>query len=359
MLVDISIKDVVIGLLHFSLRLLLAMIIVAIALAWVQMKRIKRNLVDPVNSIALAAKEYVIDRQNDSNDIDHFASLDIHTGDEIENLTQVMAQMEKDLAEYEENLARITAEKERISTELSLGKSIQASMLPHEFPPFPDRCEFDIYATMEPAREVGGDFYDYFLIDDDHLGIVMADVSGKGIPAALFKMTAKTILQSCAMLGRSASETLSKTNEAISSNNQTDMFVTAWFGILEISSGQLTYANAGHEYPALRKADGDFVLLKEKHGFVIGGMEGTKYNEYTMQLMPGDKFFIYTDGIPEAADEDGNMYKTARMIAALNRDSSAHPKDILVNVREDIREFVKNAEQFDDMTMLCIEYLGK
>ena len=249
-------------------------------------------------------------------------------------------------------------EKKRIENELDTAKQIQVGMIPHVFPPFPDRKEFDIYASMDPAREVGGDFYDIFLIDDDHLGIVMADVSGKGIPAALFMMASKIILQSCAMLGKSASETLTKTNEAICSNNQAEMFVTVWFGILEISTGKLRASNAGHEYPVLMK-NGVFSLLKDKHGFVIGGLDGSVYSEYNIQLEPGDKIFLYTDGIPEASDRKHQLFGNQRMLDALNEDPHASVEQILHNVRRNVDDFVKDAEQFDDLTMLCLEYKGK
>ena len=187
--------------------------------------------------------------------------------------------MEEQVGQYIENLTSITAEKERITTELSLGRKIQEAMVPHDFPPFPERKEFDLYASMTPAKAVGGDFYDFFLIDPDHLGLVMADVSGKGIPAALFMMICKTILQSCAMLGQSAAEILKKTNEAICSNNQVNMFVTVWVGILEISTGVLRAANAGHEYPALKRRGGEYALFKDKHSLVLGAMEGIHYTE--------------------------------------------------------------------------------
>ena len=269
-----------------------------------------------------------------------------------------MADMERDLAAHEEQLTRITAEKERIGTELRMASAIQAAMLPHIFPPFPERREFDLYASMDPAKEVGGDFYDFFLIDSDHLCLVMADVSGKGVPAALFMMISKVILQSCAMLGRSAGEILTKTNEAICSNNQTQMFVTVWLGILEISTGKITCANAGHEYPAIKRADGDYALYKDRHGFVIGGMAGMKYKEYELQLNPGDKLFVYTDGVPEATNARKELFGTDRMLAALNAMRSAAPTDTLKGVRRAVDAFVQDAEQFDDLTMLCLEYKG-
>ena len=254
---------------------------------------------------------------------------------------------------------REETEKQRMLSELTMANRIQIASLPGDFPAFPDRTEFDIYAVMNPALEVGGDFYDFFLIDDDHLGLVMADVSGKGIPAALFMMNSKSIVKNCAMLGRSPAEILTKTNEAICASNKMEMFVTVWVAILEISTGILTAANAGHEYPAIRKAGGDFELYKDRHGFVIGGMEGVVYKEYTMTLSPGDKLFVYTDGVPEAADNENQLYGTQRMIEALNKDPEAAPEAVLNNVLQSVREFVHGAEQFDDLTMLCVEYKGK
>ena len=283
----------------------------------------------------------------------------IRNRDEIGQLAASVDHMEEQIEDYIGSITRITAEKERINTELSLATRIQADMLPHVFPPFPDRKEFDIYASMDPAKEVGGDFYDFFLIDSDHLGLVMADVSGKGVPAALFMMASKIILQSVAMMGGSAGEILTKTNEAICSNNQAEMFVTVWAGILEISTGKLTAANAGHEYPVLKRADGSFELFKDKHGFVIGGMAGIRYKEYELQMIPGDKLFLYTDGVPEATDANKELFGTGRMIAALNSEKNGTPEQVLQGVRRAVDAFVKDAEQFDDLTMLCLEYNGK
>ena len=210
---------------------------------------------------------------------------------------------------------------------------------------------------MDPAREVGGDFYDFFLIDKDHLCMVIADVSGKGIPAALFMMISKIIIQSCAMLGRGAGEILTKTNEALCSNNRMEMFVTAWVGILEISTGKLTAANAGHEYPAI-KTGGRFELLKDKHGLVVGAMPGIVYKEYELDLKPGDKLFLYTDGVAEATRGGDELFGTKRMLDALNKDPDAEPEMLLVNVRRAVDEFVGDDEQFDDLTMMCFEYMG-
>ncbi|MBP0969702.1 MAG: SpoIIE family protein phosphatase [Oscillospiraceae bacterium] len=284
----------------------------------------------------------------------------VRSRDEIGQLAASIDHMEEQIDLYIDNITRVTAEKERIGAELSLATRIQTAMLPHVFPPFPDRKEFDIYASMNPAKEIGGDFYDFFLIDDDHLCLVVADVSGKGIPAALFMMASKIILQSCAMLDKSPAEILKKTNEAICSNNQEEMFVTVWVGIMEVSTGKITAANAGHEYPVLQKTpNGKFELIKDKHGFVIGGMPETEYTEYELQMEPGTKIFLYTDGVPEATDEGNNLFGVERMLKALNEATDQTPIEVLQTVRASVDSFVNDAEQFDDLTMLCVEYKGK
>lgn len=255
---------------------------------------------------------------------------------------------------YMTNLKNVTAERERIGTELDLATKIQASMLPNIFPPFPERTEFDIYATMTPAKEVGGDFYDFFLIDSDHLGLVMADVSGKGIPAALFMMASKILVKNYAMTGSSPSKVLEQTNAQICRNNELEMFVTVWFGGLEISTGRLTAANAGHEYPIIKKANGDFELFKDKHGFVVGGMDGMRYKDYELTLEKGDVLFLYTDGVAEATNAANELFGTDRLLAVLNNSSTSDPKTLLENVKSAVDEFVGEAEQFDDLTMLSI-----
>ena len=257
------------------------------------------------------------------------------------------------------DITKITAERERIAAELSLAERIQNAMLPDVFPPFPDRTEFDLYAVMDPAREIGGDFYNYFLVDEDHLCLYIADVSGKGIPAALFMMACTIMFANHAIMGKSPAEILEDVNSAICSNNREEMFVTVWLGILEISSGRLVAANAGHEYPVLRNADGSFEIVKDKHGFVVGGMDGVKYRDYEMVLSPGSRLFVYTDGLPEATAGNGEMFGTERMIAALNACLEGTPETILVSVRKAVDAFVGGAEQFDDLTMLCLSYEGK
>ena len=279
------------------------------------------------------------------------------TGDEIEVLAESFDELSQKTKQYIQDITRITKEKERVNTELNMANQIQTGMLPHIFPAFPSRREFDIHASMTPAKEVGGDFYDFFLIDPDHLCMVIADVSGKGVPAALFMMVTKAILKNNAMMGRSPAEILSTANDTICTNNKMEMFVTVWLGILEISTGTVTAANAGHEYPALEQK-GVFSLVKDPHGFVIGGMEGMRYQEYQLQLRPGDRLFLYTDGVPEAMAASEEMFGSERMLEALNRNTSAAPRQILEGVRGAVDAFVQDAEQFDDLTMLCVEYKG-
>lgn len=250
-------------------------------------------------------------------------------------------------------------ENERIRSELAMASRIQSAMLPGIFPAFPERKEFDIYASMDPVRGVGGDFFDFFFIDRDRLCLLIADVSGKGIPAALFMMASKIILADNAKSGKSPAQILQDTNEAICANNPEEMFVTVWLGILDISTGLLTTANAGHEYPALMHADGQFELFRDRHGLVVGGMPGVKYHEHSLQMYPGSKLFVYTDGVPEATDAENALFGTARMLQALNAHTNEAPKQILHGVRQAVNEFVSNMEQFDDLTMMCLEYMPK
>ena len=251
----------------------------------------------------------------------------------------------------------LTSKTARIETELNLATRIQEDALPRVFPAFPDRNEFDLYASMDPAKEVGGDFYDFFLVDDDHLCLMIADVSGKGVPAALFMMSSKAIIENNAMAGKTPSRILHDANETLCAKEQEDMFVTVWIGILEISTGKMTAANGGHEYPALMK-DGHFELFKDRHGMMLGGISGVSYQDYEIQMKPGDKLFVYTDGVPEANDSERNMFGTERMIEALNGNRDASPEKTLRNMRKAVDAFAGDAEQFDDLTMLCLEYKG-
>ena len=257
-----------------------------------------------------------------------------------------------ELIRLQRNLVK---ENERISNELKMASRIQMSMLPGTFP---DRPEIDIYAKVDPVRQVGGDFYDFFFVDQDHLCLLVADVSGKGVPAALFMMASKIVLADNAKMGKSPARILEDTNNAICANNREEMFVTVWLGILELSTGRLTMASAGHEHPALMQGGGRFELLVNKNSLVLGGIPGLKYREYMVQLTPGSKLFVYTDGVSEATREDKELFGSERLIEALNRVTAASPKQVLGEVRKAVDNFVEGAEQFDDLTMMCLEYKG-
>ncbi|MCQ2501682.1 MAG: serine/threonine-protein phosphatase [Lachnospiraceae bacterium] len=245
-------------------------------------------------------------------------------------------------------------EQQRMETELSLAAQIQTHMIPTIFPPFPDRKEFSLYASMTPAREVGGDFFDFFFVDKDHLALVIADVSGKGIPAALYMMVSKTMLKNAAMQGMSPKQILETVNQQLCEGvEEVQMFVTVWIGIIDLSTGKMTAANAGHEYPAICRKNGSFELFKDKHGLVLGAMEGMRYREYEMVFQEGDTLFVYTDGVAEANDPDNHLFGVDNMLKALNKEAGAEVEGLLKNVRDDIEDFAFGAEQFDDITMLA------
>ena len=214
---------------------------------------------------------------------------------------------------------------------------------------------------MVPAKDVGGDFYDFFMIDQDHMGIVMADVSGKGIPAALFMMASMIVISNTAINnpGYKPGEILEKANDAICMNNSEDMFVTVWLAILELSTGKITAVNAGHENPILRKPGGEFEEIISRHGLVAGAMEGIRYRENEAVIEPGSVLFVYTDGLGEATDADNQLFGTERILKALNENREDSPEEILHAVDRAVDDFVKDAPQFDDLTMLCIRYNGR
>ena len=325
-------------------------IILALFGAIVATTFLRRQFVAPVKKIINEAKRFAKENTK-TKELDW---ANISSIREIDELGDAVNKMESDTILYMENLTSITAEKERIGTELALATKIQANMLPNIFPAFPDKEEIDIFASMTPAKEVGGDFYDFFLIDDDHLGIVMADVSGKGVPAALFMMMSKNLVNNFAVMDASPARVLERVNRTICKNNENDMFVTVWLGILTISTGNIVAANAGHEYPFIKRADGRFEKFKDKHGFVIGGMDGVKYREYEFKLEKNDMLFLYTDGVPEATNSEEELFGLERMEAALNTDLDANPEQVLENVKSAVDVFVGDAPQFDDLTMLAI-----
>ena len=313
---------------------------------------LRRKIIQPIQKVSEEATRFA--EQN----IKGEPLEDISRYEDFAKLASSIDTMETDIVRHVEEETRIAAEKEKILTELTLAKEIQAQSIPQTFPPFPDRTEFSLYASMTPARGVGGDFYNFIMVDDDHLALLIADVSGKGIPGALCMMVSNMRLLQRTYEGGSPAEILGSVNEWICRNNKTGMFVTVWLGILELSTGKLKAANAGHEYPAIQRKGELFELFKDRHGLVLGGMEGVSYKDYELQLNPGDKLFVYTDGVPEATNRGKKMFGTERMLAALSAEPDASPEKTLANVSDAVKAFVKEAEQFDDLTMMCLEYRG-
>ncbi len=275
--------------------------------------------------------------------------------DEIAELAAAFNHMTIDLKTYIANISEITAEKERIGAELNVATKIQASMLPCIFPAFPDREEFEIYATMLPAKEVGGDFYDFFLIDEDHLAAVIADVSGKGVPAALFMVIAKTLIKNNAQTGKTPEEVFETINNQLCENNEAAMFVTSFLGILKISTGEFTYVNAGHNRPLIKRANGDFDWLQTKPGFVLAGMENMRYRQDQTVLGQGDVLYMYTDGVTEAVNGGYELFGDERLITTINLNKNCSINELLVNIKSEIDRFADGAEQADDITMLALK----
>ena len=284
---------------------------------------------------------------------------EIKSRNEIGDLADSFSEMVSEIDEHLEKIQSITAEKERIGAELVVATQIQADMLPRIFPPFPDVKEIDVYATMDPAKEVGGDFYDFFMVDDDHVALVVADVSGKGVPASLFMAISKSLIKSRTLLGGSTSEILYDVNNQLCEGNEAALFVTVWLAIVDIRTGEGIASNAGHEHPVLRKAGGRYEIVEYKHSMALGMIEDIRFEEHTFKVEPGDRIFSYSDGVPEATNISDELYGNERMLAALNREPEASLKQTLMNLKNDMDNFVGEATQFDDITMLVFDFYSK
>ena len=328
-----------------------ALIAILSGVVWVVYMR--RRIVVPVQQLSEAALN-MVEHLEDGNS----PELVVKHEDELRELADSFATMYREVGAYIAKLETVTAEKERIGAELDVAAKIQSSMLPCIFPAFPDRNEFDIYATMDPAKEVGGDFYDFFMVDADHLAFVVADVSGKGVPAALFMVIGKTLIKDHTGLHDDLGEVFTEVNNILCASNSEEMFITAFEGVLNLKTGELRYVNAGHEIPFLCRKGGVFEPFKVRAGFVLAGMQGIRYRAGSIQLEPGDKVFQYSDGIPEAINSEKAPYGMKRLESVLAKNSEKAPSELLPLVKADVDAFVGDADQFDDITMLCIEFKG-
>ena len=334
----------------FALALLLLLLVPLLS------DKVAARLVRPIHELSDGVREIA------SGNISK--KLEIHTGNEIEHLAACFNAMTDELQSYMKNLTQVTAEKERIATELSVATNIQESMLPNIFPPFPTKREFDIYATMHAAKEVGGDFYDFYLLDERHLIITIADVSGKGVPAALFMVISKTILKNFALTMGGLDDVaplVACTNDQLCQNNDAMMFVTAFVGMLDIETGRLAYVSAGHNPPLIYRAtEGSFSYQDVKKNLILGFRSGAQYQGQETILAPGDRIFLYTDGVTEAMNEEEELYGEERLLSCLNGTISQNlgVEEMLAAVGSSLKEHVKTAEQSDDITMLALVYRG-
>ena len=328
-----------------------ALIAILSGVVWVVYMR--RRIVVPVQQLSEAALN-MVEHLEDGNS----PELVVKHDDELRELADSFATMYREVGAYIAKLETVTAEKERIGAELDVAAKIQSSMLPCVFPAFPNRNEFDIYATMDPAKEVGGDFYDFFMVDADHLAFVVADVSGKGVPAALFMVIGKTLIKDHTGLHDDLGEVFTEVNNILCASNSEEMFITAFEGVLNLKTGELRYVNAGHEIPFLCRKGGVFEPYKVRACFVLAGMQGIRYRAGSIQLEPGDKVFQYSDGIPEAINSEKAPYGMKRLESVLAKNSEKAPSELLPLVKADVDAFVGDADQFDDITMLCVEFKG-
>ncbi len=280
--------------------------------------------------------------------------------DEIRFMAISFEEMTHRIESYNNEVKRISAEKERIGTELSIATQIQAGMLPNVFPKFVGRDEYEMFASMNPAKEVGGDFYDFFNIDDDHLALVIADVSGKGVPAALFMMISMMLIKNRALAGNcSPAEVLEYVNNQLCESNPNEMFVTVWLAFITLSTGEVIASSAGHEFPAICGESGKYELFEDPHGFVCGAMEGMPYENYEFTIPKDGRLFVYTDGVPEAHNVNDELFEMDRMIDVLNRNIDATTEETIRAMRKAIDEFAGEKPQFDDITMISFIYRGK
>lgn len=325
------------------------------------MRFTEQKISRPVEQLAHIAGSYYAGHSTDAQREQMIAACKAYVKDstEVGELARSYVSMVQDLGDYVENLRTVLAEKERINAELNLASNIQAHMLPCIFPPFPEHGEFDLYAIMDPAKEVGGDFYDFYMIGEEKLAVIVADVSGKGVPAALFMVIAKTLLKNYTQMGMEPKTVFETVNRLLCDGNDAGLFVTAWMGVLDISSGVMTYVNAGHNPPLLKKADGAFEYLRDRTGFVLAGMEGVKYRQNTLIIRPGDRLLLYTDGVTEATDPDQKLYGEERLRSFMNSHADIATAAVLRTLREDIDAFAGAAPQFDDITMLLLDFKGK
>lgn len=343
------IHELVVVVRNFVIQIVISVFLLALCASRLATQFSRKWVISPIRKVSAEATRFA--KENTKGE----ELGEVSKFDEIYNLASSIDKMETDMVNYIENLTAVTAEREKISAELSFARKIQHDSLPSKFPAFPDRSEFDIYASMKPAKEVGGDFYNFTLLDEDHLAIWIGDVADKGVPAALFMMATNIVIDIRTNMGGTPAQIMEYINANICNHNYEAMFVTIWLGILELSTGRVVCVNAGHEDPVICHKGGEFELFKTKHNIAVGTLPDARFNDYEIVLGKGDKLFIYTDGVPEATNEDNKLFSNDRMVDALNEYRDGTPQEILEGIQKSVNEFVGSRTQFDDLTMLCLE----
>ena len=335
----------------FVLQIAALFTLLVVLVLLLMLRYLNRNVTNPIMRLDESVRSYKHGEMK----------LDLsqyHKDDEIKNLAESFASMTHRIEVYTKEVAAVSAEKERIGAEMNVARQIQLDSVPGEFPAFPEHKEFDIFAAMEPTREIGGDYYDFFLVDDDHLAMVMGDISGDGIPSAHFMVMVKTLIKNRTLQGYTPAEVLQSVSEQLLEGNKAGMYATAWLAVLELSTGKGIAANAGHEHPALAHANGKFELQVYRHSPPIAAMDGVRFRDHGFTLSPGDTVFMYTDGVTNAGNSHGELFGAERIIEALNEEPDASPAMQVQLVKEAVRDFVGAGAQKDDISMLALKYYG-
>ena len=350
--IDVSITELTDELVPFLKVFVPSLLVLYLILSLILSKIMDIRIISPIHSLVEAARNYTErDKVNEYEGSGVFEQIDFHSSDELAELRDTMADMEQNINKSMKEIRLVSAEKERIAAELDIAAQIQQSALPTDFS---INENVDLCASMTPAKEVAGDFYDFFMIDEDHLAMIIADVSGKGVPAALFMMKGKELLRIRAEKGGKPSEILGYVNNALAKGNDNAMFITVWLGILEISTGIITASNAGHEYPFIANENQVFSIYKDPHGAFCGAFEGLEYEDYEIKITKGGGIFLYTDGVAEAKRADDKMFETDRIESCLNAHKGSSSQELLTAITEAINDFTSGEEQYDDITMLCL-----
>ena len=349
---DLSLNRILIKFSSYLALILATILVVTLIAAQLLFRVIRRVVIDPIEKLNNAVGSVVGELRGKA----HF-DPDIKTGDELEELANSFRKMDDDLHDYIGQLTAVTVDREHIRAEFDLAKRIQADMLPNEYPAFPERNDFDIYASLSSCEQIGGDFYDFFLIDDDHLAMTVGDVSGTGVPAALNMVILETLIKSRAMQSFTPADVLQSVSEQMISY-KTGLSSAVWLAVLELSSGKGIAINAGYGSPFLRREGKPFEQLEYQHFPEVGAAESARYRDHGFQLAPGDSVFLFSDGIRNARNNKEETFGDQRVLEVLNREPEATPSVLIQAVKQAVNRFSADVPQTDDYTMLCLKYYG-